>query len=635
MHAILRLSSSTSARLALWSVGPVLILLAMSWMLFWTWGTWPDVLVDFGRELYTPWQITEGRVLYRDLECFTGPLSQYLNAGWFSLFGVSLRTLVWCNVALLVLLTALLYLAFRQTDGHWPAVFACLVFIFVFAFGQYVGIGNYNYICPYAHEATYGLLLAWAALLCLWRFPSGALPWAAAGGIALGLAFLTKAEVFVSGAAAALVSLVLLAGRPTFPRKKVLAGWGLVLGGALLPPVVTFGLLCTQMTPHQALYGTLGTWALIADPGQTGMRFYRVGMGTDDLAGNLGHLTRWLFAYAAILVPLFGLALAARRPGRYRLGLAVAACALLGGGLWWYRSDIPWFESARPLPALVLGAGVLTFARCVRCVRAGEHAEAVRLSRRLTLLVFAFALLGKMLFNARVQHYGFVLAMPATLALVAALAGWLPEAIDRWGGCGAVFRLGSLAAIVVWGAVLLEVRARALEYTGFQVAAGADHFWGDERGLFVNASLKALAERSRPGETLAVLPEGVMINYLARRENPTPYTFLTPFDLRWFGEAAVLATFQAHPPDLIALVHQDTSAYGPRFFGRDYGQTLAGWIYSHYGLVCLIGAPPLRDNRFGIALLRRKPEASDETAEARNTAIALAVDCGTSFSGEP
>ena len=44
-------------------------------MLAWTWGTWPDVLVDFGGELYVPWRLAEGDVLYRDVAYFTGPLS--------------------------------------------------------------------------------------------------------------------------------------------------------------------------------------------------------------------------------------------------------------------------------------------------------------------------------------------------------------------------------------------------------------------------------------------------------------------------------------------------------------------------------------------------------------------------------
>ena len=36
-------------------------------MLHWTWRTWPDVLVDFGQQIYTAWRLSQGDVLYRDL----------------------------------------------------------------------------------------------------------------------------------------------------------------------------------------------------------------------------------------------------------------------------------------------------------------------------------------------------------------------------------------------------------------------------------------------------------------------------------------------------------------------------------------------------------------------------------------
>ena len=66
----------------------------------WSWRKWPDPIVDFGRELYVPWQITRGRVLYRDIASLFGPLSPYVNAFWFRVFGVSLTTLVVCNLAI-------------------------------------------------------------------------------------------------------------------------------------------------------------------------------------------------------------------------------------------------------------------------------------------------------------------------------------------------------------------------------------------------------------------------------------------------------------------------------------------------------------------------------------------------------
>ena len=38
------------------------------------WSVGPDPLIDFGRELYVPWRITEGDVLYRDVAYFNGPV---------------------------------------------------------------------------------------------------------------------------------------------------------------------------------------------------------------------------------------------------------------------------------------------------------------------------------------------------------------------------------------------------------------------------------------------------------------------------------------------------------------------------------------------------------------------------------
>lgn len=48
-----------------------------------SWGKWPDPLIDFGRELYLPWRITQGAVLFKDEMHLYGPLSPYLNSLFF------------------------------------------------------------------------------------------------------------------------------------------------------------------------------------------------------------------------------------------------------------------------------------------------------------------------------------------------------------------------------------------------------------------------------------------------------------------------------------------------------------------------------------------------------------------------
>jgi hypothetical protein len=67
--------------------GVVVVVYALgAWL---SWRKWPDLLVDFGEQLYLPWRISEGSVLYRDVMYLTGgPLSQYYHAALFKVFGV-------------------------------------------------------------------------------------------------------------------------------------------------------------------------------------------------------------------------------------------------------------------------------------------------------------------------------------------------------------------------------------------------------------------------------------------------------------------------------------------------------------------------------------------------------------------
>jgi hypothetical protein len=120
----------------------------------------------------------------------------------------------------------------------------------------------------------------------------------------------------------------------------------------------------------------------------------------------------------------------------------------------------------------------------------------------------------------------------------------------------------------------------------------------------VNRSLEAVRERLPPGGTLAVVPEGVMLNYLARAPAPTRFVNLMPPELQMFGEATIRDALAAAPPDLVAVVHKDTAEYGVRFFGRDYARTIQAWLDPRYERVALFGKEPLTPGKgFGIALL--------------------------------
>src|SRR5438093_13785927 len=128
--------------------GPLLVAAVAVTMLAATWSRWADPLVDFGRELYVPWQLVRGRVLYTDVAYLNGPLSPYLNALWFRLFGIGMRTLVICNLAILAAIVVLLYRLLEPMSDRLAATAAGLAFVTLFAFGHVTAVGNYNFVSP-------------------------------------------------------------------------------------------------------------------------------------------------------------------------------------------------------------------------------------------------------------------------------------------------------------------------------------------------------------------------------------------------------------------------------------------------------------------------------------------------------
>jgi hypothetical protein len=211
--------------------------------------------------------------------------------------------------------------------------------------------------------------------------------------------------------------------------------------------------------------------------------------------------------------------------------------------------------------------------------------------------VFAVALLGKILLWPRVAHFGFVLALPAAVIFLALAADAFPEWLGRLGPERRAFARASAIVLVLAYCVTSVARSSALyAHKTLAVGAGADQFWGyapdfvdaDQRVL---EAMAALETHGGPGVTLAVVPQGVMVNYLLRRVNPTRFTLLSTTEWASYGEADILDEFQRHPPRDILW-----ESVEPGDFGVGQG----------YRSVWRTGGDPLSDAPFGVELFERR-----------------------------
>jgi hypothetical protein len=268
----------------------------------------------------------------------------------------------------------------------------------------------------------------------------------------------------------------------------------------------------------------------------------------------------------------------------------------------WRGVGEDWLSAFRPLPALCALVLAIFVVRLIRD-RGQERRDAILPA---VLAFFSILLLAKIFFYARIVHYGCWLAMPATMLFLIAIFGWVPSLLARIGANVPVF---VAAAAGLWCAVVfvhLAITATTCRQLSVTVGAGADAFRADARGIYVDRAVNMVQQVVPTDKTLTCLPEGIMINYLARRLVPTPYVNFNPPDLLLFGEQNMLQALRRRPPDFILIVHKQTSEFGLNFFGRDYGRAIYQWITAHYRpepVPIDLGALPLRDNRFGIRLM--------------------------------
>jgi hypothetical protein len=632
-------------------------------MLAWTWGAWADPIVDFGLQLYTAWQLAEGKVLYRDVAFYNGPLSQYVNSLWFRLFGVGLRTLVWCNLAIAAALVLLLRAVLRRVAGRAAAAAGCLIFVLLFLVGDFTRTSNYNYVCPYSHEMTHGVALSLLSLLCVWGYRRWGLAALACGGLALGLVFLTKAEIFVAAAAGtgAALAMTLWAQRPRPALGLAMAGT--FLAAALAPPVIAMALLSSAMPASAALAGTLGSWTVATRPGLTGQPFYQDLTGLATARGSLLIILVYTGLYAAVLVPAGFVAWFLPRwtrrgedarqtplpPGEVRpsgrgegprvrvwvhgpsanhpvrgphlalkgpplppgegLGAAAVVFFATAGLLGLVIAPVAtawqqWDVALLPLPLFLLAAVGVLVARFLRRSTGAE--DRWRAMRQASLVVLALVMMSKMILAVWIGHYGFVLAMPATMVLVVLLLDWLPAAVKRMGGEGLVVSAAGAGMIAAAVAAMLFVQARRLAGRTVEVAPGTpDAMRCGAVGSQVNDFVADFRSRAAPGQTLAVVPEGALLNYLCRRESSVPYVNFLPLETALYGEQTILEAMKAHPPDWIAFTNRKTDEYELDWFTRDYGGEIGEWMMLHYLPARTIGGPVLQDQGFGILLLKR------------------------------
>ena len=536
--------------------GVAALVSAAAWFVTISWRKWCHPTIDSGRELYTPWRLSEGAVLYRDVDDVYGPLSQYFNAGLFRLFGPGLIVLAIANLVIFSAILWLVYRLFRRAWGPVGAVSAGLVFVFVFSFSPFLDYGTFNYGLPYAHEATHGMLVLLALVLAAGNWIEGPTPRAnATVGFLTGLTLVLKPEFML--AAAVIVPATVILRRPgsiAHPGRSL----ALFTLAALAPTLGFFVYFSCYVPLLDALVAATRAWSsLLVLPSITSKQYQLSFLGFDHPWINFKAHVFHAAQAAGCLALIFGLyALAARsRRSLARYGFSIAAFA--SAGLIGWITD--WQTIGRSLLGLILLYLAVSVWRHHRRLSPPAALPAPHRHWRFLLTLTALAMLARMILNGRIFQFGFFQAALAALVVTAVICAEISEWIPSHDGRRLSPALLSLALLLPgFGWAGHRTYQFYVQSHTLPVAGGRDRFYYyppeiEASGQLLNDVVGAL-RGAAPDSTLLALPEGGMVNYLARLRSPLPPFQYYSFTTENGKEAALVEQLRLRPPDRVVIL---------------------------------------------------------------------------------
>ncbi|EHJ46044.1 hypothetical protein DFW101_0027 [Solidesulfovibrio carbinoliphilus subsp. oakridgensis] len=379
--------------------------------------------------------------------------------------------------------------------------------------------------------------------------------------------------------------------------------FSLFSAGALLIFGAALALLSIRQTPWDALSDMTRMWRMVLDRRITGNIFYRHVMGTADLPQNLKAIlfSGVVNAGIAIVILFCGqIGKIFSKNNQWLCYTFILSMALfLATFLNYSRQCLYaiWWTNAWPF--LVTGTCIFLFVIII------NHDNRSQKNKNFILLfilsLFSLILLLKILFFARFFHYGNFLLAPALFLYCIFCIHYLPLLFRNDLVARRAAIIGGMAMIAI--IVYPRVQMTNLRLASYSRSIHADQetvFW-DGQAIAAQQLVDTLQQHKKPNQTLAVLPEGAMFNFLTKLPNPTPYINLMPPEWTTFGGDTIVAAYEKTPPDWIACISTQVIVYGVNSFFDDYGIPLADFIRAKYDLVQSVEA-----SGFSVMLYKRK-----------------------------
>jgi 4-amino-4-deoxy-L-arabinose transferase-like glycosyltransferase len=553
-----------------------------------------------------PLRLAQGEMLYSEVRHIYGPLSPYINATLYRLFGPSLNVLYADGIITALIILALVYWIARRLMGRAAATASTLEVMWLCAFKQ-AG----NYVFPYSYSALHGCALALASLALTIKATGLSEESKAettqpvkrgyliASAIVAGLAILAKTEMGLAAVAAGAVALW-LAGQP-----RILRSLGLT--AMFFLPAIGLVVVVYVMLAGDVGWDTLSreSFLFFQNLPQELVYYNKRMSGFDAPIESLAQMAGAAARVAAMggIVAALSLLIAGRRvphvsasdravtdAGQIRTSLLWALLAFsialflfvpMGGTVSWDKG--PYLA----MPLLLVGLLVLGLIGYQK--RSGDDRR--QSFALIVVSVFALASLARVLLRVRSGGAYSSYLLPASIILFTyfwahPFADLLREGSARRFARRFIVVIFLLHATATGGVLAYRYRVR----NAYPIATRRGTMLAPtDAGIAIREAIEFVNSHTAPSEPVAVMPEGTSINFFTDRRNPLREEITTPGFLDEAGEERAIRQLEDSGTRLILITNRATSEFGPKSFGRDYNRRLMSWIEERFEQVAVFG----------------------------------------------
>lgn len=563
---------------------PIIIIFSVFVLTFiLTYGSWGNLLIDCGREAYVPYAIINNKLLYKDIFTIYGPFPYLFIAFFYKILFFNLNIIYFLGAIFAMFYLFAVYLIAREFLSALLSTSICLLIIFAVIFDASV----FNFILPYSFAMVFASTFSiWILYFLIKYIETKKTTYFLYSCVLWGAIFVSKIDFIPTGL---LIPFVFCACVPN--KKQMLPK---CLYCLLSIPFLTYLILFTQgISLHDIWVNSHYIKQMVNTP--SFHYFYKSSsvlfFNSAIFFTNIKNLFYTVFiSLIYFVVFLFAIR---RRKSFFKYFLLIFISIFCLYIFFFQKTYLQIFFVLLPYFCTIMLVFYL-----IKFYRAKEYYNTANLN---VILLFSFAILGslKVYHCLSLSHYGAFSFAPVFICLVYYICEFLKN--------NALYNTKKQYEIVL--CVYISIFIILFVFNVFINLIVKDDFIISPRGKIrvnhtvaqpFNDAFKYLNVNSKSDDTIIVLPEGIIFNFLLGRLSDFYQTSFIPLDFETFKEDNIIKDINIKKPDFVIFTNAKKSEYGQNFICKDYGIDTCRYVVKNYSLEAAFG------EKFRIYIFKRK-----------------------------